>query len=466
MMTMKLKLTETLKKSYWEKDFGPVEELPPLEQCIRADVAIIGGGFVGLWTALTIKEYEPNCKVVILEKDSCGRGASGRNGGLVMSWWPKIVSLNAFCGQEEALFLAKSAENAIDELRVFCEENNIHAQFNRGGWLWTATSPAHINSWNAAVLACEKLGVHPFERVSGTDLSNRICSRVHLEAVFEASNATVQPFALVQGMRRVALEKGVEIYEKSPVTKIKAEEPIFLSSTKGGVYAGKVILATNAWSASIPELSKIIVPVNSSVVATHSLAQEMVWAGEESITDSQLLVNYYRTTSDNRIVFGKGTGATSYGSKINKIFSEDEDSIQLTLEDFFKTFPQLQTEDIQYVWSGPIDRTFDSLPVFGHFAKNRNIIYGVGWSGNGVGPSRIGGRILASLALGKNNQWSKCALVGRQLKRFPPEPLRFFGGKLVRNAVLRKEKAERNGRKPKHIDLYLSRLAPAGLEDK
>lgn len=463
---MKLNLTPHLKPSYWQQSIAPVGVLPALTGEHQADILIIGGGFVGLWTALTIKEYEPDCNVVVLEQDICGGGASGRNGGMVMSWWPKIGSLNALCSPEETLFLANASERAISELGEFCLQHNIDAHFVQKGWLWTATTPAHLNAWNSTLKICAHLGASPFERLSVEDLQRRTGSSSHLAGVLEASNATVQPFALVQGMRRVALEKGVSIYEKSGVTNIVPGNPVQVQTKEGVIAAQKVVLATNAWSTSIPALARSIAAVNSSIIVTEKLNEQQAWQGGECITDSQLLVNYYRKTHDGRIAFGKGTGAMSYGSIINQVFSEDAESIDMTRDDFFKIYSAMDKEALEQSWSGPIDRTFDSLPVFGSLSAQKNIFYGIGWSGNGVGPSRLGGRILASMALGRDNEWSQCSLVDRAYKRFPPEPFRYLGGRLVRRAVIRKEQAKMSGHNANALDRWLASLAPAGLEDK
>lgn len=367
------------------------------------------------------------------------------------------------------MFLGHSAEKAITELGEFCQEHNIDAHFVQKGWLWTATTPAHVGSWKSTLRACEDLGVRPFVEVDPADLKRRTGSAIHLAGVFEASNATVQPAALAHGMRRVALEAGIRIFERSGVTSIEPGSPVSVRTTRGQVKTKKVVLCNNAWAASIPELGKLITPVNSSIVATHPLNDrfnEIGWTGGESITDSQLMVNYYRTTRDGRIAFGKGTGALSYNFNIDQTFSEHQQSIEITRSDLLDTYSSLTEADISHSWSGPIDRTYDSLPAFGHLSGHANILYGIGWSGNGVGPSRIGGRILSSLALNLDNEWSRCALVGRKNKTFPPEPFRYFGGNLVRNAVIRKERAEMSGMKPARLDLWLASLAPAGLEDK
>ncbi|NSZ02069.1 FAD-dependent oxidoreductase [Agrobacterium tumefaciens] len=466
---MKFRFAKPLKRSYWQESIEPSELGSPLAGAQRADIAIVGGGFVGLWTAITIKRHEPDCRVVILEQDICGGGASGRNGGFVMSWWPKIGTLTSFCSREEALFLGRSSEQAISELGEFCRQHVIDAHFVQKGWLWTATTPAHVDSWNGTLDACERLGVRPFERLSSAEVKRRTGSSVHLSGVFEASNATVQPAALVQGMRRVARELGVIIHERSGVDRIQPGTPTLLHCKTGTLSADRVVLATNAWSAALPELARLIMPVNSAIVVTQPLGrglEQMGWTGGESITDSQLMVDYYRTTRDGRIAFGKGTGAIAYGSEINGVFSDDADSIEMARADLFRTYPGLDKHSITHSWSGPIDRTYDSLPIFGHLRGHPNIFYGVGWSGNGVGPSRMGGRILASLALARDDEWSRSSLVGRNCKTFPSEPLRYFGGNLVRNAVARKENAEMQGRHPGALDKMLARLAPSGLEDK
>ncbi len=467
---MKLTLTPPLKPSHWMSATDLLaNSTVPLTGNHDADVVIIGGGFVGQWTAMTIKELEPDARVMVLEQHVCGGGASGRNGGFVMSWWPKIGTLRGFCNEEQALFLGNSAEQAITELGEFCKRHGINAHFQQSGWLWTATTSQHIDTWNGTLAACERLGVQPFERLDAKEVAQRTGSAVHLAGVFERSNATVQPALLVEGMRRVALAMGVEIHEGTGVSDIEPGQPALVKTAQANLRARSVVLAVNAWAATIPALAKLIVPVNSSIVTTEAMPQRLAdigWTGGEAITDSQLMVDYYRTTRDGRIAFGKGTGALSFGSKIGEVFSEDAASLALTEADLRRTYPMLGKASIAAQWSGPIDRTYDSLPVFGRLNAHDNIHYGIGWSGNGVGPSRLGGRILASLALGRADAWSNCPLVERNCRTFPPEPIRYWGGSLVRNAVIRKERSELAGAAPAALDRFLASLAPAGLEDK
>ncbi|QZP30430.1 NAD(P)/FAD-dependent oxidoreductase [Pseudomonas sp. DR48] len=459
-----------MKRSLWLEEIGSeLTPLPSLKGNLSVDVAIVGGGFVGLWTALQLLEQEPGCQIAIIERDICGGGASGRNGGFVMSWWPKISSLSAQCGKEEAVRLARASVAAIGEIEHFCQAHGIDAHFRRAGWLWTATTDAQRGAWNDVLKTCQKLGEAVFSPLSNAEVARRAGSAAHLEGVLEISNATVQPARLVRGLRRVALEKGVKIFENTAMISLERTAPAVLNVPGGTLTARSVVLAHNPWAAGIPELSSTILPVTSTIVATAPIPERLKdigWTGGEAITDSQLMVDYYRTTLDGRIAFGKGTGMISYGSRINAGYDDNPRLSADTEQDFRRTYPQLKDLAITLTWCGPIDRTYDSLPVFGHLKNAPNIVYGIGWSGNGVGPSRLGGKILASLALGRKDEWSSCGLVGRNPKCFPPEPFRYLGGLLVRSAVKRKEAAEAEGSSPAWLDRQLAGLAPAGLEDK
>jgi len=459
-----------MRRAFWLQQVA--EELQPtdhLNSDIHADVAIIGGGYVGLWTALQIVEKSPESNVVILEKDICGGGASGRNGGFVMSWWPKIGSLIASCGQSEAIRLAAASADAITEIGQFCTTHGIDAHFQQKGWLWTATTQKQRGAWENVVGCCEGLGHAVFQRLTSEELKARTGSSVHLDGVLDPATATVQPARLVRGLRRVALERGIRIFENTAVTSFDRQQPVTLDTPHGRVAADRVVIASNAWAAAIPELSRSIVPVTSTIVMTEAIPERLRaigWDGGEAITDSQLMVDYYRTTFDGRIAFGKGVGALAFGAKMGLRFDFDTRDTKATEADFRRTYPMLRDVKIKHSWSGPIDRTYDSLPLFGALPKADHIVYGIGWSGNGVGPSRIGGRILSSLALGLKDEWSQCGLVERKPRRFPPEPFRYIGGNVVRSAVARKEKAEAAGEKPSKLDVTLACLAPAGLEDK
>ncbi len=436
---------------------------------MRADVAIIGGGYVGLWTALRIKAQSPSTDVVVLEQDICGGGASGRNGGFVLSWMSKLSSLEKLFGIQEALRIAQASESAIDEIAHFCTEHSVDADFRKGGWLWTATTSAQHAAWDGVVNHCERNGIHAFQRLTPAETARRSGSAAHREGVFIANAAVVQPAALVRGLRRAALERGVRIYEHTKMLSFTRTRPVAIHTAQGTLTAEKLVIASNAWAANIRELSRAITVISSDIIVTAPAATELAqigWHKDLSITDSQTMVDYYRITRDGRVAFGKGGWTIAYGGNIGTDFDRHPRRAAEVTADFRHYYPQLANVPITHDWSGPIDRTPDSLPRLGTLGPHKNIVFGIGWSGNGVGPSVIGGRILASLALDRQDEWSEHPLVGRGLNNFPPEPIRYFGAHLVRTAVAAKERAELREQKPSRLAVALAKLAPAGLEDK
>ncbi|HZU12334.1 MAG TPA: FAD-dependent oxidoreductase [Chloroflexota bacterium] len=457
-------------RSLWLQEvLGNETSLPPLRGAARTDIAIIGGGYVGLWTAIRIKQREPDCDVTILEQDICGGGASGRNGGFALSWWPKISSLVKLCGEGEAVRLGRASGEAIGEIRDFCDEYGIDAHFVQGGLLWTATTPAQIGAWETVVTLCERLGVDAFRRLSPAEVARRAGSPTHLAGVLEPSGATVQPAALARGLRKVALELGVRIYEGTRVRHFSRDYPVAIRTDDAVLAAEKLVIAMNAWAAGIRELSQALIVVSSDIVATAPIPERLQaigWTGGECITDSQMMVDYYRTTRDGRIVFGKGGWGLALGDRIGESFDRDPGRAETVIADLHRTFPALSDVVIDGDWAGPIDRSNGGLPLFGHLGSREHIVYGVGWSGNGVGPSVLGGKILSALALGVKDEWSESGLVDRRFARFPPEPIRFIGAHLIREGVIRKERAEAQGATPHPAWVQAARLVPAGLEDK
>jgi len=453
-------------RSLWLEEALAVHDGGPaaaLEGEQTADVCIVGGGYTGLWTALRIKELEPGCDVAVVEADVCGAGASGRNGGFLTTWWSKLGTLIKACGEEEGMRIARASEEAVDSIEAFCSEHDIDAHFRRGGWLWVATAPAQVGIWESAIQECERHDVHEFVRLTPDELHEHIDQPTHLAGAFEPRTATVHPAHLVRGLRRVALERGVRIYENSPMLSLRRAGRPRVRTPDGEMTAGTVALALNAWSAAIPELSRAIVPVTSDLVATapdHALLERMRWTRAEAIADARLMVHYYQATRDGRIVFGKGGGSLAYNAKIGHDFNHAPRRSAWVAQHMHRILPATVGAEITHTWAGPVARTDDGLPIFGHLTDN--VVHGGGYSGNGVGPSWVGGRILASLALGRSDEWSSAGLVRDPGRAFPPEPVRYLGGRVVREAVRMMEEAEDRGEEPGRLATYVAGFAPAG----
>jgi putative aminophosphonate oxidoreductase len=436
----------------------------PLSGAHQADVAIIGGGYTGMWTAYQLKRRQPGLDVVILEADICGGGASGRNGGFVLSWWPKLETLVERYGETHGLELAQWSDDAVGALGGFCAEHGVDAHYVHGGWLWVATSQAQMGAWEGSVRACEERNLDAFQRLSPEEVAARAGSPTHLAGVFEPNAATVQPALLARGLRRVLLDMGVRIHEGSPVTSLRRSSPAVVRTAAGQVRAGAVVVASNVWAAKIRELRRLIVPLGSDIAATAPIPErlaEIGWTGGEAVSDSHLMVNYYRTTRDGRIAWGKGGGRLTAAGRVPALHLDRRHTAQAARR-LRTLYPMLADVPIDAEWSGWVDRSVTGLPVFGRLSGQGRVVYGIGFSGNGVGPCHVAGHVLASLALGADDQWSACGLVSDRHDRFPVEPVRFAGSLAVRAAVDRKERAEDAGRRPDPVSRWLAGFAPSG----
>jgi glycine/D-amino acid oxidase-like deaminating enzyme len=456
-------------RSLWlHQGLGDEPDEPALDGNAKTDVCIVGGGFVGLWTAYWLKQWDPACDVVILEQDICGGGASGRNGGFLLAWWPKFPSLERAIGSD-AVEVCRQSVAAIDEIRAFGERHEIEIDFVRGGWLWTARTKAQLGAWEDTVRAAERHAPGTFVPLAPEEIAQRTGSSRHLAGVLEPSAATIHPGRLVRGLRRVCLEQGVEIHEHTRMRRFSRDAaPVRLTTDRGELTADTLVLATNAWAAGIRELHRRLVVVSSDIVATTSIPErlaEIGWTGGECITDSQLMVNYYRTSPDGRIVFGKGGWGIALAGWIPKSFDRSPRRARGVAADLHHAYPQFRDVPTEHDWCGPIDRSGDGLPLLGELGGRPNVLYAVGWSGNGLGPSLLGGKLLAGKILRRDSDGAPLPLWNRRPATLPPDPIRYIGAHVVREAVRRKELAEQDGRRPNPVHRGLARLVPAGLED-
>ena len=456
-------------RSLWlQETLDDTPVAPSLAGAVDADVCIIGGGYVGLWTAYWLKCWQPSCDVVVLEQDVCGGGASGRNGGFVLSWWAKYPSLRRLLGTEAAVAVCRESEATVREVGHFCIAHRIDSDFTQKGWLWTARTKAQLGAWEDTVAAVERNAPDVYVRLDPAEIARRAGSPQHLAGVLEPSGATVQPARLVRGLRRVCLESGVRIHEGTKVRRFSRDTPSRIETASGSVRARNVVIACNAWAAGIRELHRRLVVISSDIVATARIPDRLSaigWTGGECITDSQLMIDYYRTTKDGRIAFGKGGWGIALAGWVPRSFDRSPHRAAGVTNDLHDAYPQLRDVPIEYDWSGPIDRSPDGLPLLGYLGGQTHIVYGVGWSGNGVGPSLLGGKVLAARLLGRDDKYGRFPLWDRRAGSFPPEPVRYLGAHVVREAVRRKEAAERDDRAPNAIFSWLSRFVPAGLED-
>lgn len=427
-------------------------------------MCIVGGGFTGLWTAYRLRELEPGIAVAVVEADLCGSGASGRNGGGVSHWWGKLPTLVRVLGADDAMALVRASVDAIDGIGRFCDAHGVECHFRTAPSLWAATAPAQVGAWDAVLGTAWEIGVEtPYRELSAEELDE--LAPPYLAGVLQERAHQVQPALLARGLRRVVAGSGTEVYERSPVTRIAGTGPLAVQTPAGRVVADRVVLAANAWMAHLPEFRRWIMVVSSDVIATEPIPERLAQLGLDRRPgglNSRLMVNYYKPSPDGRIVLGRGGGTLSFANRIAPALHGSERQAREVREDFDHLFPELRDVRITHSWAGPVDRSSSGLPRFGRLTPR--IHYAMGYTGHGVGASALGGRILAAQVLDRDEE------IGPLLHRvpharFPPEPARYLGGLLVRRAVARKERAEREGRIPARVDVALARLAPGTYTD-
>lgn len=442
-------------RSWWLREALGAEPAPelaePLSGELDCDVAIIGGGYTGMWTAYDLLERAPGTRIVILEQDICGGGPSGRNGGFVHGWWDQLPLLIELHGPEAALEAAQASEDAVGWIGDFCERHTVDAWFTRNGYLQASASPAQDGDWEHAVAACRKLGVADrYIPLTPSEVHARCASPVFRAGVLMPGAATVQPALLARGLRRVLLDRGVTIHEGTRVSRLEPGDPVRLTTEHGAVRASQVVLGLNAWAAGWPGFRTRLVTWGSYIVLTEPIPERLRalnWTGGEAITDSRFTVSYFRTTRDGRIAFGAGVGQAGFGGRIGTRFTEDRRAVERAAAGLRRIFPSLADVRFEDAWGGPIDVSSDRLPAIGSLHGGR-VHFAHGYSGNGVGPSRLAGRVLAALADGGDDPITRLAIVNARAKAFPPEPIRYVGARIVREALVRRDETEDRGERP------------------
>jgi glycine/D-amino acid oxidase-like deaminating enzyme len=431
---------------WWLDEAGGLDDggsAPPLESDVAADVCIVGGGFTGLWTALALRAREPAARVVILEAERCGAGPSGRNGGFLHGYWASIAQTRRMFGDDGALALARAGEQIIPAVRAL----GVDVWLREGGMLMVSTAPTQDRAIGEAVAAAEQLGASeqavPLDR---EQLAARISSPVFRHGVFWPEGATVQPARLVSALRRAVVSAGITLHEGTRATRISSG---IVTTPRGRVRADAIVVAVNAAASGWRPVRRHVTNFGSYVVLTEpapELLAEIGWTGGEAIVDGRMFLHYFRTTEDGRVLMGSGTGPIGFGGRVDARFTTDAATAARAERGLRRLLPGLAGARVERAWGGPIDVSADHLPFFGTVAGT-TIHYGLGYSGHGVGPSWLGGQILASLATGRDDEWTQLPLATRRVPALPPEPLKRLGGGLVRAAIIAREEAEEDGRR-------------------
>jgi glycine/D-amino acid oxidase-like deaminating enzyme len=429
---------------WWLEEAGAVDPVPPLDGDVSADVVVVGGGFTGMWTAWEL--LDRGAGVALLEAGVCGHGPSGRNGGFCESLWLSAAALRERFGDAPARALLDASSDAVLRVGAFCRDEGVDAWFNQAGYMCVSTAPAFDRIGQASVEAAAAMGApERIVELSPGEVQARCASRLFRRAVAVPDFATLHPARLALGLRRRLIERGARVFERSPMKRLRGAE---VETAGGRVRAGAAVLAIGPAARSVRRLRSRLTVTSSHIVLTEpvpDVIEELGWTGGECITDGRTLVHYFRTTRDGRILLGWGGGRLAYGARLNGRIEVDPDAAHEARAALVRLFPQLEGRRITNAWGGPIDVSPSHIPQIGSL-PGAPVHFAFGYTGNGVGPTNLAGRTLASLAQGRSDELTALPLVDSNAGAWvPPEPIAWLGGSLVRRALVRRERAEELG---------------------
>jgi glycine/D-amino acid oxidase-like deaminating enzyme len=437
---------------WWLAEAGPPPPRPPLAGDVDADVVVVGGGYAGLWTAWHVLAAEPSARVVVLEAERCGFGPSGRNGGFVDALWESLPRLVERHGERSALALCHAAADSVRAIGRFCGAEGVDAWFAPVGHLVVSTGPSQNCRWDAAVTACARAGAGvEMVALDAEAVRARFDSPVVRGGALLPGSATVQPARLALGLAERLAGRGARIYEGARVRALRtggARAPVAAETAGGRVRAGAAVVAVNAAAAAFGPLRDRFTVASSHIVLTEPVPAVLAsagWSGREAVSDARALLHYLRPTRDDRIAFGWAGGRMAYGARLRRRVEVDAAVAAEAARRLERFFPAAAGVRIEHAWGGPIDVSPDHLPQIGALPGDR-AFFAAGFTGNGVGPTHLAGRVLAALALDRRDELTRLALVDPSPTRVPPEPLRWLGGTAIRAAFRRAEDREDAGR--------------------
>lgn len=439
---------------YWFSTVPGADTSEALTGDARAEIVVVGGGFTGLWTAFFLKSLDPQKDVALIEQGVVGYGGSGRNAGIVSACVDHSHALAVIhFGKEDATRLAQLGKSNIDELGQFAAD----CDFQKTGQIHVALTPAHIDGCREMAEVAESLGISGYKMMSAEEVRAELNSPLYLGGVYAPGGGIINPMKLVIKIKNECERLGVRFYERSKVTAI-AEGKV--STTGGTITADKVILATDAYTHHLlPSLLNRFIPLYDYILVSDPLtAQQMDsigWKNRQGFIDQRVFFNYYRMTADNRILWGTSEAMYYPPNKVDETCDHSEYHYNSLRDSFKRHFPQLAGIKFPFAWGGPIASTTRLTPFFGSTDGGR-LLYGLGYTGHGIGSTRLGGKILAHMALGKPNDLLQLKLVQNMPFPYPPEPLR----SLSVNMVTRSLRKVDEGAKP---SLFLKMLDAMGI---
>lgn len=441
--------------SYWLETAGDaLVPRPPLDGPITVDVAILGAGYTGLWTAYYLLRREPSLRIALLEREIAGFGASGRNGGWCSSGFPLTPgTLARRHGREAARALEQAMWDAVDEIGRICRDEGIDAHYVKGGSLRIARGEHELPIIRRAYDTYRELGLaERYALLDAAETAARVRVTEAAGALYTPECASIHPGRLVRGLACAVERHGATIYEGTEVTDFHSGPSPRLVTNRGTVTAGTIVLAGEAYLSGLPALRRQLIPVYSLIVLTEPLSatqwNEIGWQGHECISSNKYTVDYLNRTADGRILFGSRGEPYHYGSRIDDRYDRHEPTHGMIKRLVVEWFPTLRDIRFTHSWGGPVGMPRDWMPTIA-YDRTTGVATAHGYTGQGVATANLAGRTLADLVTGAQSPLTELPMVGHHSPDWEPEPLRWLGARYVQWAYGRiDDRAVRTGRPP------------------
>ena len=447
---------------WWDALGGRPPARPPLPGPTEADVAIVGGGYTGLWTAWYLKRAEPGLRVVVLEREHTGFGASGRNGGWLSGLlagsreaWARTHGRDAVIAAQREMFAT------IDEVAAWCAAEGVDCDLVKGGFLDVATS-APAQSRLRADLAEERswgFGEEDYAALGPDEVRARVAVAPARGGVFTPHCARVQPAKLVRGLAAAVQRIGVEIYEDTAVVELA---PHVARTQRGDVRARWVVRATEGYTAGLAGHKRRLLPLNSAMIITEPLGERrwtaIGWAAAETLRDAQHAYSYLQRTADGRIAIGGRGVPYRFGSATDVAGEVAPQTVLQLRDELVKLFPVVEDARVDHAWAGVLGVARDWSPSVGA-DQATGLAWAGGYVGDGVSTANLAGRTLRDVLLGHDTPLTRLPWVGHRSRAWEPEPLRWLGVHGIYGLYRRADREEDRTQRPSRLAAVADRVA-------
>jgi glycine/D-amino acid oxidase-like deaminating enzyme len=429
------------KACYWFSTTGENAAAEPLKQDVECDVAIVGGGFTGFWTAYFLQRLAPETSVAVVEQAVAGYGASGRNAGIVSPCLDHSHALAiAHFGHEEAARLARLGLENVNELGEFA----VDCDFVPSGVLHVALNDEHVRACREMADVADWLGLADHDLLNAEQTRAQLNSPLYVGGLQVNAGGIINPLKLITKLKREFLANGGMLFEN---TRVQAEEHHRLVTAGGTITARRIVLATDAYTHQLfPQLLSRFIPLYDYILVSRPLQPDELagigWYNRQGVTDGRTFFNYYRLTADNRILWGTSEAVYYPPNRVGPDCDHSQRHYDSLRASFTRHFPQLASLEFEYAWGGPIASTTRLTPFFGTM-HGGDTMYALGYTGHGIGTTRVAGKILAHMALSTTTDLLDLKMVCQKPFPYPPEPLRSLAVNLVTRSLQKVDAGEK-----------------------